>query len=166
MNRIRRRSLLHGMAGALASPLLLTRAEAEVTPDIVRFRADLEPLVALIERTPRERCAQMAVEQLNRGVSYRQFLAALFLAGVRNINPRPPGFAMHCVFIVHAAHQLSLEAPPDSRLLPLFYTLDDFKASQERDAKQASGDYVMRETRGTIPGPERSFAELRAAMDG
>src|SRR6185503_17297794 len=101
----------------------------EVTSDIVKFRPEIEPLVALIERTPRERCAQMAVEQLTNGVSYRQFLAALFLAGIRNINPRPPGFALHCVFVVHSAHLMSLEAPVDARLLPLFYVLDDFKVS-------------------------------------
>src|ERR1051325_784499 len=116
-----RRDVLRGLTGALASPLLLTRAECEVTPDLVQFRPEIEPLVALFERTPRERCAEMLVGELRRGVSYRQALAALFLAGVRNINPRPPGFAMHCVFIVHAAHLIGLEAPPDARLLPLFY---------------------------------------------
>jgi len=58
----------------------------------------------------------MAVGQLRRSVSYRQFLAALFLAGIRNVNPRPPGFALHCVFIIHAAHLLGLEAPAEVRL--------------------------------------------------
>jgi hypothetical protein len=33
------------------------------------------------------------------------------LAGIRNINPRPPGFALHCVFVIHSAHIISLEAP-------------------------------------------------------
>src|SRR5690349_11008836 len=149
----------------LASPLLLSRADAEVTPEVTKFRPEIEPLVALIERTPREKCAEMAVEQLGGGVSYRQFLAALFLAGVRNINPRPPGFALHCVFVVHSAHLMSLEAPPDSRLLPLFYVLDDFKASQERDANAKTGDYTMREFRGPMPAPERAGAELTAAMN-
>src|SRR5262245_60181898 len=94
----------------LSTPLLLARADAQVTPDLFRFRPEVEPLVSLIESTPREKCAEMAVEQLRRGVSYRQFMAALFLAGIRNVNPRPPGFALHCVFIVHAAHLLGLEA--------------------------------------------------------
>src|SRR5437660_11936739 len=107
----------------------------------------------------------MAVEQLRSGVSYRQFLAALFLAGIRNINPRPPGFALHCVFVVHSAHLISLEAPADSRLLPLFYVLDDFKASQDRDARQSSGDYTMRTIRGSIPAPDKASAELTAAME-
>ena len=140
------------------SPVLLTRSQAEVTPDLFRFRPEIEPLVALIERTPREKCAEMAVEQLRRGVSYRQFLAALFLAGLRNVNPRPPGFALHCVFIIHSAHLLGLEAPPDARLLPLFFALDDFKKAQDRDAKAAAGDYTMYALTGSLPTPEKAAA--------
>ena len=156
---------VYGAAGTLTSPFLLSRTEAQVTPDIVRFRPEIEPLVALIERTARDRCAEMAVEQLRRGVSYRQLMAALFLAGIRNVNPRPPGFALHCVFIIHSAHLLSMEAPADSRLLPLFYALDNFKAAQERDARQASGDYTMQAIRGPLPAPERATTELHAAME-
>jgi len=162
---ISRRDIFQGLTGALAAPLLLRRSDAEVTPDLVKFRPEIEPLVALIERTPREKCAEMAVEQLRRGVGYRQLLAALFLAGIRNINPQPPGFALHCVFIIHSAHLISLEAPADSRLLPLFYALDNFKASQERDAKQASGDYTMGPLRGSLPSPDRAAAEFSAALE-
>ncbi len=159
---VSRRDIFHGLLGA---PLLLSRAEAQVTPEILRFRPEIEPLVGLIETTPRERCAEMAVGELRRGVSYRQFLGALFLAGIRNINPRPPGFALHSVFVIHSAHLLSLEAPADSRLLPLFYALDNFKAAQERDAKQASGDYTMRPLQGSLPAGGRAAAEFSAAME-
>jgi hypothetical protein len=157
-----RRDVFHGL---LASPLLLARGEAEVTPDVVRFRPEIEPLVSLIENTPREKCAEMAVDQMRRGVSYRRMLAALFLAGVRNVNPRPPGFALHCVFVIHSAHLISLEAPADVRMLPLFYALDDFKAAQERDAKAAGGDYTMRGLQGTLPTAEKAGPELAAAME-
>jgi hypothetical protein len=67
-----RRRVLESFAGALTAPLLLSRAEAEVTPEVAKFRPEMEPLVALIERTPREKCAEMAVDQLRRGVSYRR----------------------------------------------------------------------------------------------
>lgn len=147
------------------SPILLTRAQAQVTPDLFRFRPELEPLVALIERTPREKCPEMAVEQLRRGVTYRQFLAALFLAGIRNVNPRPPGFALHCVFIIHSCHLLGLEAPPDARLFPLFFALDDFKKAQERDAKAPVGDYTMNALTGPLPSPAKAAAEFQAAME-
>ena len=159
---ISRRDIFHGL---LASPLLLSRSDAQFTPAAVKFRPEIEPLVTLIENTPRDKCAEMAVEQLRRGVSYRQLLAALFLAGVRNVNPRPPGFAMHCVFVIHSAHLISLEAPIDIRLLPLFYALDDFKASQERDAKSKGGDYTMPAISGAIPSPGRAAAELSEAME-
>ena len=170
---ISRRDVLHGVtsaavcraAGALASPLLIGREEAEVTPGLMRFRPEIEPLVALFERTPRDKCAEMLVDQLRQGVSYRQLMAALFLAGIRNVNPRPPGFALHCVFVIHSAHIISLEAPADSRLLPLFYALDNFKASQERDAKQPSGDYTMRQITGPLPPSHRAKGEFTAAME-
>src|SRR5262249_18435842 len=108
----------------------------------------------------------MLVDQLRRGAPYRQLLAALFLAGVRNVNPRPPGFALHCVFVIYSAHLISLEAPADARLLPLFYALDDFKASQDRDAHASTGDYTMQPLRGPLPSPERSSTELIAALEG
>src|SRR5437879_3455701 len=159
---ISRRDMFHGL---LASPLLLSRADAQRTPAAVKFRPEMEQLISLIENTPREKCAEVAVEQLRRGVSYRQLLAALFLAGVRNVNPRPPGFALHCVFVIYSSHLISLEAPADSRLLPLFYALDDFKAAQERDAKAPAGDFTMRAMRGQLPGLDRAAAELSAAME-
>jgi hypothetical protein len=163
---ISRRDVMSRAAGAvISSPLLLCRADAQISPDIVRFRPEMEPLVGLIERTPRVKCAEMAVDQLRKGVPYRQFLGALFLAGVRDVNPRPPGFALHCVFVIHAAHLISLEAPPDARLLPLFFALDNFKTAQERDANQKSGDYTMRVLGGALPGPERASAEFAAAME-
>src|SRR5688572_9632939 len=148
---------------ALVSPLLLSRLEAQVTPDLVQFRPEIEPLVQLIERTPRERCAEMAVEQFRNGVSYRQMLGALFLSGIRNVNPRPPGFALHCVFIIHSAHLIGMEAPADSRLLPFFYALDNFKTAQARDSGAA--DYVMRPISGPLPPPEKAAAELAAALE-
>src|SRR5436190_13863072 len=145
---ISRRSLLESMTstgalralGLTTAPTLVSRSQAEVTPEITTFSPEIEPLVALIERTPRDKCAAMVAAQFKAGVSYRELMAALFLAGVRNINPRPPGFALHSVFVIHAAHLISLQAPVDSRLLPLFYALDIFKSSQERDASAKTGD--------------------------
>src|SRR5260370_35298784 len=99
-----RRDLFNGL---LASPLLLSRADAEVTADAVQFRPEMEPLVTLIENTPRDKCAEMVVEQLRRGVSYRQLLAALFLAGSRNLNPAPPGVRLPCRFVLYSAHLTS-----------------------------------------------------------
>ena len=145
--------------------LAASRAAAQVTPEILRYQPEIEPLVSLIERTPREECAVMAVDQFRRGVSYRQFMAALFLAGIRNVNPRPPGFALHCVFVIHSAHLIGLEAPPSARLLPLLYALDNFKVAQERDARAQPGDYTMRPIKGALPAPDRAASEFAGAME-
>ena len=140
----------------------LTAAEASVTPDIVRLNPAIEPVVRLIENTPREKCFQMMTEQLRRGLPYRQFLAALFLAGIRNVNPQPPGFKFHCVFVIHSAHQLSLDAPVEDRLLPLFWALDNLKVSQARDVKE--GDFRLKPVKGRLPSPERAWDEFHSAM--
>ena len=141
----------------------LSRAQAQLPPDIVRFDAEMEPLVRLMEVTPREKCAAMVMEQMRANVPYRQLMAALYLAGVRNVNPRPPGFALHCLFVMHSTHLLSLEAPSDVRGLPFFYALDLFKASQERDARQ--NDYTMAPLTGAMPSADRAGSELVAAME-
>jgi len=99
-----------GDAAAFLGLNPLWAADARVTPDLVRLSPEIEPLVRLIEETPREKCFEMMAGQLRRGCSYRQFLGALFLAGIRNVNPQPPGFKFHCVFVIHSAHQLSLDA--------------------------------------------------------
>src|SRR6185369_5021819 len=63
----------------------------------------------------------------------------------------------------HSAHLLGMEAPADSRLLPIFYALDNFKTAQARDAGQ--NDYVMSPIRGTLLAPEKAAAELAAALE-
>ena len=153
-------ALLTGWAGS-SDPLFA--ADPAPTPDIVRYTPEIEPLVRLMEQTPRERCFDMLAAQLQAGVSYRQLLAALFLAGIRNVNPQPPGFKLHCVFVIHSAHQLSLDAPLQERLLPLLWALDYFKQSQERDA--AEGDFQLRDVVGPLPPTEKAWDEYHAAME-
>src|SRR5205823_13565650 len=94
----------------------ITPARAEdmaVGPDAVRFRPEIEPVVRWIEETPRERALDVAVEKLKGGLSYRDLLAGLFLAGIRNIKPRPVGFKFHAVMVMNSAHLLGQTAPVD-----------------------------------------------------
>src|SRR5688572_4045122 len=56
-----------------------------------------------------------------------------------------------------------MEAPADSRLLPFFYALDNFKTAQARDS--GSADYVMRPIGGSLPAPEKAAADLAAALE-
>lgn len=130
---------------------------------MVRFGPDIEPLVRLIEDTPREDCIEVLAGRLRSGLSYRDFLSALFLAGIRNVSPQPPGFKLHCVFVLHSANQLSLDAPVRERLLPLLWALDYFKESQARDVDE--GDFRLREVKGPLPPASEAWNEFHAAME-
>ncbi|MFN0051049.1 MAG: hypothetical protein ACKV0T_02600 [Planctomycetales bacterium] len=169
-----RRTFLRATAGAgLWGPLaagwglkdsaIQAADETGLPPDMVALHPDIEPLVRRIETTPREKCVEMLAAQLHGGASYRELLAALFLAGIRNVNPQPPGFKFHCVFVIHAAHQLSLDAAAQDRFLPLFWALDEFKKSQAEDQEQ--GDFRLRPVTGKLPAPEAAWSEFHEAME-
>jgi len=120
---------------------VVARAEAKLEPRMVRLHPEIEGLVRLLEDTPRERVLEEIAGRVKRGLSYREVLAALFLAGVRNVQPRPVGFKFHAVLVVNSAHLASLAAPDSDRWLPLFWAIDSFKSSQERDVRE--GDWTM-----------------------
>src|SRR5207244_8343000 len=112
--------------------------EAEINPNLVRLNADIEPLVRVIEDTPREKLLEEVAGRIRKGTSYREVLAALLLAGVRNIQPRPNvGFKFHAVLVINSAHLASLAAPDAERWLPLFWALDNFKGAQATNMKES-----------------------------
>jgi hypothetical protein len=131
-----------GELGFLSQLRPVSAAEAKLNPDTVRFNPEIEPLVRFLEETPRERLLEEVGAKLKRGLSYRDLLAALLLAGVRNIQPRPVGFKFHAVLVVNSAHLASLSSPDAERWLPIFWALDHFKSSQAQDVKE--GDWTMR----------------------
>jgi hypothetical protein len=130
-----------GDFGFLSRLRPVSAAEAKLDTRSVRFHPDIEPLVRLIEDTPRDRLLEEVAARLRRGLSYREVLAALLLAGVRNIQPRPVGFKFHAVLVVNSAHLASLASPETDRWLPIFWALDSFKSSQAQDVKE--GDWTM-----------------------
>jgi hypothetical protein len=119
----------------------VTAAEAKLPREIVRFHPDIEPLVRLLEDTSRERVLEEVAQRIHRGTTYQEILSALFLAGVRNIQPRPVGFKFHAVLVVNSAHLASLASPDSERWLPIFWAIDQFKSSQARDVQE--GDWTM-----------------------
>ncbi len=138
--------------------------EVAVSPQSVRFRPEIEPLVRFLEETPRERLLEETGRRIQEGARYRDLLAALLLAGVRNIQPRPVGFKFHAVLVVHSAHLASQNSPEADRWLPLFWALDYFKSSQARDV--AEGDWTMAALdEKAVPPTERARREFIAAMD-
>lgn len=109
---------------------------------IVQLRPEIAPLVTVIEETPRQRLLEEIGSRIRNGLSYRELLAALLLAGVRNVEPRPAvGFKFHAVLVVHSAHLASLASPDADRWLPILWALDEFKSSQAKDVTE--GNWTM-----------------------
>ena len=120
----------------------VSAAELRLAPGVVQLNAEIEPLVRLIEETPREDLIERIVQRIRGGASYREVLAALFLAGVRNVEPRPSvGFKFHSVLVVNSAHLASMASPDSERWLPILWALDYFKSAQARDVRE--GNWTM-----------------------
>ena len=139
--------------------------EAELDPRIVRFQPEIEPLVRLIEDTPRGQLLEKVADRIREGSSYRDVLASLLLAGVRNVQPRPSvGFKFHAVLVVNSAHLASLSSPDSDRWLPIFWALDYFKSSQARDVQE--GNWTMAPVKESeVPPPHRARQALTDALD-
>ncbi|QDV34118.1 hypothetical protein [Tautonia plasticadhaerens] len=150
---------------AVLGPITPARAsEMAVGPEAVRFRPEIEPVVRWIEETPRDRILDVAVERLGGGLPYRDLLSGLFLAGIRNVKPRPVGFKFHAVMVINSAHLLGQTAPVGDRLLPLLWALDYFKSSQAQDVEE--GDWTLSKVdEARVPGPSRAVDELEGAFE-
>ncbi|HLX61186.1 MAG TPA: hypothetical protein VKX17_07880 [Planctomycetota bacterium] len=155
-------------AGALSFLAHLPRVsadDAQLDPKLVRLNAEIEPLVRVLEDTPREKLLEAVAEKIRKGLSYRELLAALLLAGVRNIQPRPHvGFKFHAVLVINSAHLASLNAPDTERWLPIFWALDQFKSSQAATAKE-SGWRMAPVDDSKVPPPHKARAAFAEAMD-
>jgi hypothetical protein len=134
-------------------------------PNVVRLRSDMEPLVRLLEETPRAKLLEEVAARIRAGAAYPQILGALLLAGVRNIQPRPHvGYKFHAVMVVHSAHQASIASPVAERWLPIFWALDHFKGAQAQDVKE--GDWTMAPVdEAKVPTGSRVFDAFTEAMD-
>ena len=143
----------------------VSAAEAQRDPGTVRFQPDIEPLVRLLEDTPREHLLEEVAVRIRDGLSYREVLAALLLAGVRNVQPRPAvGFKFHAVLVVNSAHLASLSSPDADRWLPIFWALDYFKSSQAQDERE--GNWTMPPVdEATVPAADKADVAFRQAMD-
>jgi len=136
MGTLKRRQLIRGTtASLLLSDLSCLRAlgqqsatETTFDSNLMRFDAGLDPVVSLILNTPRDRCPFVFVKQLEKGLSYQQFLASLFLAAAGTGD-------LHQIAQIHAAHQISKDARIEERLLPLFWALDRIKLGHSHGNK-------------------------------
>lgn len=154
-----------GDLGFLTQLKSVSAAEAQNDPNRVRLDPEIEPIVRLLEDTPREKLLEAVAGKIRDGLSYRDVLAALLLAGVRNVQPRPEvGFKFHAVLVVNSAHIASLASPDAHRWLPIFWALDHFKDAQAQDVRQ--GDWTMRPVdESAVPTASRAKAAFTEAMD-
>jgi hypothetical protein len=153
-----------GDLGFLARLRPVSAAEVTLKPGMVRLHAEIEPLVRVLEDTPRQRVLEEIAGRIKSGTSYREVLAALLLAGVRNIQPRPVGFKFHAVLVVNSAHLASLSSPDTDRWLPIFWAIDQFKSSQAADVR--AGDWAMGSVdESAVPPGHRARTAFIEAMD-
>ncbi|MCA9215370.1 MAG: hypothetical protein KDB27_20030 [Planctomycetales bacterium] len=152
-----------GLAGLGLRPV--TAEETKIASDIVQFSDNIEPLVRLIEDTSRDKLIEEIARRVQSGLSYQKLLAALLLAGVRNVQPRPAvGFKFHAVLVVNSAHIASVASRNEDRWLPIFWALDNFKGSQAQDVRE--GNWTMAPVNETlVPDSRTARGQFTEAMD-
>ncbi|MBN9122944.1 MAG: hypothetical protein J0I06_28040 [Planctomycetes bacterium] len=142
-----------------------TAADAKPDPNLVALQPEIEPLVRLIEDTGRDKLLEEIGARIKNGLSYREVLAGLLLAGVRNVQPRPSvGFKFHTVLVVNSAHMAAMAGPDNERWLPLFWALDNFKSAQATNLKESG--WRMKPADGAkVPSPAKAREQFVTAMD-
>lgn len=154
-----------GDLGFLSQLQRVSAAESELDPNVVRLDPGIEPVVKLLEDTPREQLLEKVADRIKGGLSYREVVAALLLAGVRNVQPRPSvGFKFHAVLVVNSAHLASISSPDEHRWLPIFWALDEFKSAQAADVRE--GNWTMGPVKeSSVPPAEKARQAFIDAMD-
>jgi hypothetical protein len=154
-----------GDLGFLGNLPPVSAADASPEPGRVRLRPEIDPLVKLIEDSPRDRLLEEIADRIHKGTNYKDILAALLLAGVCNVRPRPNvGFKFHAVLVVNSAHLASLASPDHERWLPLFWALDNFKSAQAQNQKE-SGWRMPPVVEDKVPTARKARQAFTAAMD-
>jgi hypothetical protein len=160
------RSVAAGAGLGFLAHLRPVRAdEAAVDPANLRWDSGVAPTLRLLEETPREKLIEEVASAVKKGLPYRELLAALLLAGVRNVQPRPQvGFKFHAVLVINSAHLASIASPDADRWLPIFWALDRFKAAQV-ETQKANGWRMGAVNESTVPPASRAKEEYIRAMD-
>ncbi|HEX6810137.1 MAG TPA: hypothetical protein VF384_00815 [Planctomycetota bacterium] len=152
-----RRGFLGGLAAiAIAPPGRATQPQDPASPP------DLGQLITIARSTPRDEMVGKAIALHRGGASWRDLLGAAFLAGVRDVRPRPVGYQFHCVLMTASAYQIAEALPEGERVVPALFNLADLKLSQELDARR---DWTMPAAPAVAGDRNTSFAKLREGLD-
>jgi hypothetical protein len=141
--------------------------EAKAASRPVQLNPSIEPVVRLIEETPRNQLLEVIAAEIQKGLSYNEVLAGLLLAGVKNVAPRPSvGHKFHSVLVVNSAHIASMASPPEHRWLPIFWALDHYKSSAAREVAELGSDWQMSAVDdSTLPKAHQAEKTFLEAME-
>lgn len=139
-----------GGLGALAD-LAPAVAEDKPAPDLIPVDPEVESLVKLIYATPPDKIVGVMIEQVRKGLSYRRFLAANFVAGIRY------HLGAHSIFVTHSVNQVALDVGREERLLPLFYHVAILRSESWKPQLKPIQDHEL-------PAARRAAAVFPMAM--
>lgn len=143
----------------------VSTAQTRLEPAHLSMDSGIGPVVKLVEEAPREKLIEEVAARVKNGLSYRDLLAGLLVAGVRNVQPRPQvGFKFHAVLVINSAHLASLASPEGDRWLPIFWSLDRFKAAQI-ETRQTSGWKMGAVNESRVPTASGARDAFSRAMD-
>ena len=136
-----------GVLAASAAPDLFSRSLASTEKQGRRSRRPapgrLGELAEQLRAASEEEVFAVAARRIADGATVKEMLAAIALAGVLDVSPRPAGTKFHVVLAVPAALALSEATSGQARWLPVFFNLNVLKWSQQRDI--AEGDWYLPE---------------------
>ncbi|MBM4090292.1 MAG: hypothetical protein FJ276_12845 [Planctomycetes bacterium] len=139
--RLTRRSLLRQALAGVALGGGSSSFAASLVP-VLRGQTDsarMAQLVQLLVQTPRDHVLEAVAGEIRAGADYLDVLAALMLAGVREVQPRPSvGFKFHTVLAVISYHLIATNLPAQDRWLPIFWGIDYFKVAQAGDEQEGN----------------------------
>ena len=159
-------ALVGGSVLGVSSLPQVARADQKLPPSRVQFRSEIEPLVQLIEDSSRDQVLKRVADRIRSGKSYQEVLTALFLAAIRNVQPRPSvGFKFHSVLVVNSCHLASLAGPDQDRWLPLFWAIDYFKSSQKDEKNRSGWQMPALKNDAQIPMGQQAINAFTDAMD-
>ena len=151
--------------GFLSKLPSVSAADTALDTKLVQFESGIEPLVQLLEQTPRDQLLESVAAKIRTDTSYQELLTALMLASVRNVQPRPSvGFKFHAVLVVNSAHLASISSPDSDRWLPIFWALDYFK-SQQREEERSSGWKMSQVDESLVPPAHKAREAFVQAME-
>ena len=159
------RSLGLGDLGFLSRLRPVSADEARLDPKVVRLQPEIEPLVRLLEETPRERLLEEVAGRIKQGTELSR--GARGAAAGRRAE-RPAAAQRRPQVPRRAGRQLGPPGQPrlarPDRWLPIFWALDYFKSSQAQDVRE--GNWTMGPVDESAVPPARKAREaFVAAMD-